>query len=63
MRHPWTAYYIGARLIYPLINKDLEIIIQDERNQISQSLTDNFIASMENKCGALSAIGEMVNTY
>ncbi|GFV68916.1 transposable element Tcb2 transposase [Trichonephila clavipes] len=47
---------IAARPRPPATVRDLEIALLEEWNSIPQSLIDNFIASMANRCAAVLAV-------
>ncbi|GFU07471.1 transposable element Tcb2 transposase [Trichonephila clavipes] len=58
VEHVWDMLRrrIAARPKPPATVRDLEIALLEEWNSIPQSLIDNFIASMANRCAAVLAI-------
>ncbi|GFX21712.1 transposable element Tcb2 transposase [Trichonephila clavipes] len=58
IEHVWDMLgrRIAARPRPPATIRDLEIALLEEWNSIPQSLIDNFIASMANKCAAVLAV-------
>ncbi|GFT97241.1 transposable element Tcb2 transposase [Trichonephila clavipes] len=55
IEHVWDMLRrrIAARPRPPATVRDLEIALLEEWNSIPQSLIDNFIASMANRCAAV----------
>ncbi|GFT31070.1 transposable element Tcb2 transposase [Trichonephila clavipes] len=58
IEHVWDMLRrrIAARPRPPATVRDLEIALLEEWNSIPQSLIDNFIASMANRCAAVLAV-------
>ncbi|GFW50707.1 transposable element Tcb2 transposase [Trichonephila clavipes] len=58
MKHVWDMLgrRIAARPRPPATVRDLEIALLEEWNSIPQSLIDNLIASMANRCAAVLAV-------
>ncbi|GFV45265.1 transposable element Tcb2 transposase [Trichonephila clavipes] len=58
IEHVWDMLrrHIAARPRPPATVRDLEIALLEEWNSIPQSLIDNFIASMANRCAAVLAV-------
>ncbi|GFX22174.1 transposable element Tc1 transposase [Trichonephila clavipes] len=58
IEHVWDILgrLIAAQLRPPATVRDLEIALLEEWNSIPQSLIDNLIASMENRCAAVLAV-------
>ncbi|GFV87232.1 transposable element Tcb1 transposase [Trichonephila clavipes] len=58
IEHVWDMLgrRIAARLRPPATVRDLEIALLEEWNSIHQSLIDNLIASMANRCAAVLAV-------
>ncbi|GFS50615.1 transposable element Tcb2 transposase [Trichonephila clavipes] len=58
IEHVWDMLgrRIAARPRPPATLRDLEIALLEEWNSIPQSLIDNLIASMANKCAAVLAV-------
>ncbi|GFY35875.1 transposable element Tcb1 transposase [Trichonephila clavipes] len=58
IEHVWDMLgrRIAARLRPPATVRDLEIALLEEWNSIPQSLIDNLITSMENRCAAVLAV-------
>ncbi|GFS97650.1 transposable element Tcb2 transposase [Trichonephila clavipes] len=58
IEHVWDVLRrrIAARPRPPATVRDLEIALLEEWNSIPQSLIDNFIASMANRCAAVLAV-------
>ncbi|GFT62446.1 transposable element Tcb2 transposase [Trichonephila clavipes] len=54
---------IAARPRHPATVRDLEIALLEEWNSIPQSLIDNLIASMANRCAAVLAVRENHTPY
>ncbi|GFU73331.1 transposable element Tcb1 transposase [Trichonephila clavipes] len=58
IEHVWDMLgrRIAARPRPPATVRDLEIALLEEWNSIPQSLIDNLIASMENRCAAVLTV-------
>ena len=58
VEHVWDRLrrYIPGRPRLPFTLRDLEIALLEEWNNIPQSLIDNIITSMENRCAAVLAV-------
>ncbi|GFY34773.1 transposable element Tcb2 transposase [Trichonephila clavipes] len=58
IEHVWDMFgrRIAARPRPPATVRDLEIALLEEWNSIPQSLIDNIIASMANRCAAVLAV-------
>ncbi|GFV59477.1 transposable element Tcb2 transposase [Trichonephila clavipes] len=58
IEHVWDMLgrRIAARPRSPATVRDLEIALLEEFNSIPQSLIDNLVASMANRCAAVLAV-------